>query len=109
MELRGGVCRLRKGGGESGSQRANEDLVKKGSVWGKQSVSRRARVSRREGKEICGETERRGGAYRLYTGQLCLFFMRNEPKERQGRQQRNDECLSAICFVKEAGETTASS
>ena len=73
---------------------------------GKQSVSRRARVSRREGEENCGETERRGGADRLYTGQLCLFFVRNEPKERQGRQQRNDECLSAIFFVKEAGETT---
>ena len=47
--LRGGVCRLQKGGGASGFE-ANEDLVKWFSL-GKQLVSRRARALRREGKE----------------------------------------------------------
>ena len=84
---------------------------------GKQSVSRRAWGSRQNGKEICGETERRGGADRLYSGQLSVFG--EERAERKaGRATdkrrvwsrdllcRGRLCLSAICFVKEAGETT---
>ena len=53
------------------------------------SVSLREAGSCVEGaneKETVENCERRGGADRLYTGQLCLFFMRNEPKERQRKE-----------------------
>ena len=36
----------------------------------------------------------------------CLFFVRNEPKERQGRQQRNDECQVAICWMSRGFEAS---
>ena len=50
VKLRGGVCRLRKGGGASGSGRANEDLVNRFSLAEVQNCSRLregARVSKR--------------------------------------------------------------
>ena len=62
VKLRGGVCRLRKEGGASGFERAKGDLVReKGFSLGKQSLSRRARVSKRANEggtvlDLPGET-----------------------------------------------------